>query len=323
MSASYIYIIISALLLGFLANATKYEGSKVLNTGIEVTLEIDDVANTVDISMTGSSSAFFGVGFGGTGMNNRYAIIASGTNTVSEHILKKSDACQCNTGVATPIINVISDTITGSTRTVVLQRTRTGTDYTFPAAIGSLAVISAYGEGTNIEYHGPDRRDDDTITLAEAVEPIEMCCISNSAQTRWVNTCGAQDNAADCESFTSNRGRRRCSYIECALIGECNYIGSGRGSQRKCSRLDNQADCEANMSCEWSSGAPPENEFLFFGEYLQIDTIKGNVYFAIALFMVLFGICLYLAYVCYFSKEDKHKIGDHSDYKPLLKYGAV
>ena len=91
-------------------------------------------------------------------MNNRYAIIASGTSTVSDHILKKSDGCQCNSGVAGSVISVVSDTSSGGVRTVVISRPIIGPQYTFPTSAGSLAVISATEIATtSISYHGSMR----------------------------------------------------------------------------------------------------------------------------------------------------------------------
>ena len=150
--------------LTFLCNATQFEASKILaSSGVEVSLLIDDHNDnvddddTVEITIKGPNSVWFGVGFGSSTMTNTYAIIASGTNTVTDHILSKQDLCQCFTGVNPSPITVISDTVTNSIRTVVITRPRLDSSYTFPISAGSLSVISALGLQTTISKHGSSR----------------------------------------------------------------------------------------------------------------------------------------------------------------------
>eukprot|EP00486_Rosalina_sp_Unknown_P001510 CAMPEP_0201574344 /NCGR_PEP_ID=MMETSP0190_2-20130828/18780_1 /ASSEMBLY_ACC=CAM_ASM_000263 /TAXON_ID=37353 /ORGANISM="Rosalina sp." /LENGTH=185 /DNA_ID=CAMNT_0048002469 /DNA_START=18 /DNA_END=572 /DNA_ORIENTATION=- len=184
---SPITAIIVVYSIAFLCDATEFEASGTLaTTGIDVSLTIDDIAQTVEITMTGLSNNWFGVGFGGSAMNNRYAIIASGTNTVSDHLLKKSDNCQCNSGVTGSQLTIISDSISGQDRTVTVTRpiTDTSSGYNFPTSAGSLSVISAQGSGSSISYHGSNKSPD-TLTLSEVVVGPTMCCTNVAHQNKW------------------------------------------------------------------------------------------------------------------------------------------
>ena len=90
-------------------------------------------------------------------------------------------------------------------------------------------------------------------TSAPTSEPtIEFCCSNIAWQNKWVNRCPNFGTKPACERLTGAQGNNRCKWMNCALVGDCNYItGSSAGSQKVCKKLTSQDDCEAKAFCEW------------------------------------------------------------------------
>ena len=90
----------------------------------DITVNIDLITNNVRLTINGPSNVWFGVGFGGSIMSGTYSIICSGSNVVQERKLGDHEAGS----ILTSSITVESDTISGTTRTVILTRDRIGMD---------------------------------------------------------------------------------------------------------------------------------------------------------------------------------------------------
>ena len=121
---------------------------------ITVTIHTD----TVDIVLIGPSDRWFGVGFGSSFMTNTYGIVASRTDSVSEYKLSKSGGGT----TLTDMLVVNSDTIRFDTRTITMQRARTGSTndhYTFPNIPEIIDIIWAFSSGasTSFSNHGPQQ----------------------------------------------------------------------------------------------------------------------------------------------------------------------
>ena len=135
--------------------ATKVLFSKMDHT-IEVSVEPSK--NTVNISMTGPSDKWFGIGFNTTSMDGAYCIICSPDHNTSngscfEHLLSANGVGQT---FKQQLIITVSDTITSGVRTVELQRKQVIDDnstnsinsslfYNFPSSPSVVPVIYSYG----------------------------------------------------------------------------------------------------------------------------------------------------------------------------------
>ena len=122
--------------------------------GGEMGLSIEITEPIVKITMSGPSDTWFGVGFGNTIMDGTYSIIATananGTYSVEEWILGNHQR-----GDLTPIqaLTIVSDTIDGDlTRTVIVERSITGPNYTFPSQSALVDIIVSDGQNGVLEY---------------------------------------------------------------------------------------------------------------------------------------------------------------------------
>ena len=136
-------------------------------SGITSTVE---VGTEVKITMTGPNVGYFAVGFGGNTMTNTAsAIVVENGVAPYEKVLGSQTA-----GTDPPaVLTVISDTVDGANRVVVVTRPIAGGSgtYTFPTAAGSIDVIWASGAGAYV-YH--DARGASSIQFAAPViTPIE------------------------------------------------------------------------------------------------------------------------------------------------------
>ena len=111
----------------------------------KLTLQIDPTNNIAQITMSGESSRWFGTGFGSHEMDHTYSIVADGQDANVGEWRLNSD----NRGSKlSNSLNIISNTVSGSTRTVVLTRNVTGNGpyyYNFPTKPGDIEIIWAYG----------------------------------------------------------------------------------------------------------------------------------------------------------------------------------
>lgn len=120
-----------------------------------VTLSLSVSPKNATITMTGPAAVWFGVGFDATLMDDMpYAIIVEGgaTGMVSERRLaKESPGAPLNASVA-----VVSNTVVGGVRTVVLTRPRKGMTsqhYSFSTTTLGISFINAVGSSATLSYH--------------------------------------------------------------------------------------------------------------------------------------------------------------------------
>ena len=141
-----------ALGLGIVANAQFTTGAVSLTANR--TIKIDTDATMITMTLTGSSTAWLGIGFGGTSMGS-----------VSDMFIWNSTASRdyTSSGQSTPTADmaasqnwiIASDIVTGTSRTVVATRSLISTgDYTFLNNNSSISIIYAEGSSTTLGYHG-------------------------------------------------------------------------------------------------------------------------------------------------------------------------
>jgi hypothetical protein len=122
----------------------------------------------VNFEFTGRSDGWFAVGFGGSTMANTYGIIAMQDGSVEERRLSYSGGTVLN-----PELTVLSNTVSGNLRTLVVERDLLISDtdyYDFPTTESTIALISASAAG-GFGYHGADNRSSGSISVAAVPEP--------------------------------------------------------------------------------------------------------------------------------------------------------
>ena len=188
-------------LLGILAftvttKAQIYQGTTNLG-GAASTLDItmDTRVDSVYMEFSGPSSGYYAVGFGGFSMTNRYAVIVNSNGTVNERKLGNHNA-----GISLTNSVSYSATVSGTTRTALIDRARVGASsdhFTFPANGGSINLIWARG-GTTFSNHGGANRGVTSINLVDqcnfptTVLPTKSICPGDSVQVfgSWVKQPG-------------------------------------------------------------------------------------------------------------------------------------
>lgn len=134
------------------------------------TLKIDTNSTTVTMTLTGSSTAWLGVGFGGGSMASVsdffiWNATANRDYTPTNQTLNSGH----NTPTADSAIDqswsIVSDNITGTTRTIVATRALVSTgDYTFLNDNTSIPIIFAEGSTVNFGYHSSNPHSAQTLT---------------------------------------------------------------------------------------------------------------------------------------------------------------
>ena len=126
----------------------------------KLTLNIDSSAGTVNITLTGKSDAWFGVGFNGTDMNTTYSIVADyDSSTVYELYLGSGFCSPACDKQLTSTITVNSNSVDDGVRTVDITRAITINNaeyYSFPTSASSIPLIWAYGLSEQAFLDGTD-----------------------------------------------------------------------------------------------------------------------------------------------------------------------
>lgn len=149
-------LLISSLVLATTVSAQFSSGIVTLgSTGM--TVKLDTTPTTATITLTGDSNSMLGLGFGSSGMANGadgfiYNSTSSRDYTFGGFTAPSADAVQDWTQT--------SNTISGSTRTVVATRSLLGGtgDFAIPNAAGTINIFYARTSGgQSIAYHGASR----------------------------------------------------------------------------------------------------------------------------------------------------------------------
>lgn len=149
-------LLISSLVLATTVSAQFSSGVVTLgSTGM--TVKLDTTPTTATITLTGDSNSMLGLGFGSSGMANGadgfiYNSTSSRDYTFGGFTAPSADPVQDWTQT--------SNTISGSTRTVVATRSLLGGtgDFAIPNAAGTINIFYARTSGgQSIAYHGASR----------------------------------------------------------------------------------------------------------------------------------------------------------------------
>ncbi len=148
-----------ALLIGINVSMAQTKSAGPVTLGGLMTLKIDKnlTTSTVTVTLTGPSDKWFGIGF------NAFGAMANGTDCL---YYSSSLVDSVITGQGSPTTDATnewttsSNTISGTTRTLVLTRNFTGGtgDYTFVYNDNALNIIWAYGSGLAMAQHAGTAR---------------------------------------------------------------------------------------------------------------------------------------------------------------------
>lgn len=119
---------------------------------VKIDVTLSESESLAHVTVTGPSTVWFGVGFGSSLMPNTYAVVIAGNGSVSEHLLGDHAAGT----VLAPSVTVVSNTVSGTQRTVKFSRPLKGltkTHYSFNATNLALDLINAVGAGPDFAYH--------------------------------------------------------------------------------------------------------------------------------------------------------------------------
>ncbi|NIF03920.1 T9SS type A sorting domain-containing protein [Chryseobacterium sp. Tr-659] len=134
-----------------------------------MTVKLDTTPTGVTMTLTGDSNSMLGIGFGGNGVNS------GGMANGSDGFIYNSSANRDYTfiGMTAPNADAAQDwtetsnTVSGSTRTIVATRSLAGGtgDFAIPNAAGSINIFYARRSGNQaLGYHGGNR-DYATLTM--------------------------------------------------------------------------------------------------------------------------------------------------------------
>mmetsp|Transcript_30184 Transcript_30184/g.59088 ORF Transcript_30184/g.59088 Transcript_30184/m.59088 type:complete len:774 (-) Transcript_30184:87-2408(-) len=162
------------------AKASIVAGSAASLTSVDI--QLDEAQGEATISLSGPSDVWFGVGFNATKMaDTPWTIVVDGAGHVSEHLL----ADHAPGSLLSPSVKVVSSTVKGALRTVVLTRPLKGKNssyFTFDAAAAdaTLHFINAVGSGPSFSYH--KSRAPSSVTLLPVGKGAGVCICPEAAK---------------------------------------------------------------------------------------------------------------------------------------------
>jgi hypothetical protein len=164
-----IYIAI-ALFVGLNVSTAQTKSSGIVTLNSLMTLKIDknSTTSTVTITLTGPSDRWFGIGFNSLSMANGTDCLYYSTLFVDSVITGQS----APTTDASNEWTVSSNTVSGTTRTLVLTRNFVGGtgDYAFVYNDNNLNIIWAYGSGTSMSQHAGTARGSSNLGFTLGVD---------------------------------------------------------------------------------------------------------------------------------------------------------
>eukprot|EP01084_Bolivina_argentea_P298740 514856_1 len=136
-----------------------------------VTIDLFFEQSLMQMTYSGPSTVWYGIGFNNTVMSYTYAIVIDGYGNIQERYLGMNSAGM----LLQPTVTAISNTTTNDVRTVKLSRKMVINDadyFTFPEEkIQNFSIIFAYGNQAVVSYH--QNRSWDTFFMAPPSYYIE------------------------------------------------------------------------------------------------------------------------------------------------------
>jgi len=168
--------LLTALFLSFgFSSFAQFTTGTVTLTGSTRTIKIDTDASLVTMTLTGDSTHWLGVGFNGLSMSTVTDMFIWNDSADRDYVAPGGQLQPSPDAVGSQSWNIISDTVSGTTRTVVATRALVSTgDYTFLNNSSSINIIFAEGFTTTLGYHGGNPHAAQTLTRSATLGATEF-----------------------------------------------------------------------------------------------------------------------------------------------------
>lgn len=128
------------------------------------TIKIDTNATTVTMTLTGSSTRWLGIGFGGFSMFEATDMFIWNSSANRDYTPSGIQSAPSPDAAASQSWTISSDTVVSGVRTVVATRPLVSTgDYTFLNNNSSITILFAEGSTTSLGPHGTNPHDIQTL----------------------------------------------------------------------------------------------------------------------------------------------------------------
>ncbi len=118
-------------------------------------IKIDTNATTATMTLTGPSTAWLGIGFGGTSMATVTDMFIWNATANRDYIAPGGHVLPTADTAAAQSWQIVSDIISGTTRTIIATRALVSNgDYTFLNDNSNIPIIYSQGSTTTLAYHG-------------------------------------------------------------------------------------------------------------------------------------------------------------------------
>ena len=155
-----------SLAIGSISFAQFTTGVVNLSSSTGRTIKIDTNATTVTMTLTGSSTRWLGVGFGGGSMASSTDMFI--WNATANRDYTPSGGQSGPSADAAQSWTISSDTVVSGVRTVIATRPLVSAgDYTFLNDNSSITIIFAEGSTTTLGYHGANPHSSQILTRTQ------------------------------------------------------------------------------------------------------------------------------------------------------------
>jgi Secretion system C-terminal sorting domain len=144
--------LLSLLIVSFTTSFAQFSTGIVSLTAAR-TIKIDTDATTATMTLTGPNTAWLGIGFGGNSMASVTDMFI--WNATPNRDYTPSGGYSIPSADASQSWTIVSDVVSGTTRTVVATRALISSgDYTFLNNATDIPIIYSQGSTTTLAYHG-------------------------------------------------------------------------------------------------------------------------------------------------------------------------
>lgn len=156
-----------------------------------MTVKLDTTPTLATLTLTGNSTSYLGIGAGDAGMDaGADGFIYNSTSTVNTNLDYTFNGIGASpTADAVQDWTITSNTVSGSTRTIVATRSLSGSagDSPIPNAAGPLDIFYARGGSTTISQHSSSNRGYATLTMTASNLSTNEAAIQSKIVTLYPN----------------------------------------------------------------------------------------------------------------------------------------
>lgn len=170
------------ILLSSLLALSAIASAQVKSTGIKnigsmtIKIDLDQATSVATFTMTGPSNKWFTVGLHATTMSTNTPIdcLTYSTSLLDQHLSGGHNAAITD---ATQNYTLVSNTVSGTTRTVVATRpfsTGDANDYTLTYSMTSMSIIWAVGPSTNVNSEHATKGSSSVTFTTLGLDPLSL-----------------------------------------------------------------------------------------------------------------------------------------------------